>query len=349
MGKSSKDKRDVYYRLAKEEGWRARSAFKLLQINEDFNLFNGVTKVVDLCAAPGSWSQVLSKKLREEGENKDGVKIVAVDLQAMAPIPGVIQIQGDITKTSTAHEIIGHFEGEQADLVVCDGAPDVTGLHDIDEYIQAQLLLAALNITTHVLKQGGTFVAKIFRGKDVSLLYSQLKVFFPLVTIFKPRSSRNSSIEAFVVCQNYSPPPGYIPNMSNPLLDHHYDVDFNNLEGPNRIIVPFLACGDLSGFDSDRTYPLQLKTGEEYVYHPPTQGPINPPYQTACELRRSDKLSKPLQQGQVDKVKNVNEQGDCLELSKLTSQLDIDENKECGLGNESDIAKNKECNLGNIS
>ena len=98
MGRSSKDKRDVYYRLAKEGGWRARSAFKLLQIDEDFNLFTGVTRVVDLCAAPGSWSQVLSRKLIEERETKDEVKIVAVDLQAMAPLPGVIQIQGDITK-----------------------------------------------------------------------------------------------------------------------------------------------------------------------------------------------------------------------------------------------------------
>ena len=98
MGKSSKDKRDVYYRLAKEGGWRARSAFKLLQLNEEFNLFDGVTRVVDLCAAPGSWSQVLSRKLIEEKpENKDQVKIVAVDLQAMAPLAGVIQIQGDIT------------------------------------------------------------------------------------------------------------------------------------------------------------------------------------------------------------------------------------------------------------
>lgn len=120
---------------------------------------------------------------------------------------------------STAHQIIGHFEGEVADLVICDGAPDVTGLHDIDEYIQAQLLLAALNITTHVLKRGGTFVAKIFRGKDVDLLYAQLKVFFLSVTICKPRSSRNSSIESFVVCQNYSPPSGYMPSMLNPLLN----------------------------------------------------------------------------------------------------------------------------------
>ncbi|XP_002731075.1 tRNA (cytidine(32)/guanosine(34)-2'-O)-methyltransferase-like [Saccoglossus kowalevskii] len=291
MGRSSKDKRDIYYRLAKEEGWRARSAFKLLQINEEFNIFKDVSKVVDLCAAPGSWSQVLSRRLRGQDREADP-KIVAVDLQAMAPLPGVIQIQGDITKVSTAMEIIGHFEGEQADLVVCDGAPDVTGLHDLDEYIQAQLLLAALNITTHVLKPGGTFVAKIFRGKDVTLLYSQLKIFFPKVTIAKPRSSRNSSIEAFVVCENYSPPVGYKPNMSNPLLDHHYDVDFNSLEGPNRIIVPFLACGDLSAFDSDKTYPLKLDSDKDYEYHPPTQPPIKPPYETACYLKKNDMLAK---------------------------------------------------------
>ncbi|XP_015821081.1 tRNA (cytidine(32)/guanosine(34)-2'-O)-methyltransferase [Nothobranchius furzeri] len=295
MGRSSKDKRDIYYRLAKEEGWRARSAFKLLQLDQEFSLFTGVNRAVDLCAAPGSWSQVLSRKLREREEKAggaEGVKIVAVDLQAMAPLPGVTQIQGDITKVSTAQEIIRHFEGQPADLVVCDGAPDVTGLHDVDEYIQAQLLLAALNITTHVLKPGGTFVAKIFRGKDVTLLYSQLKIFFSTVTCSKPRSSRNSSIEAFVVCQNYCPPEGYVPNMSNPLLDQTYDVDFNQLEGPNRVIVPFLACGDLSAFDSDRTYSLQIDGGKQYQYTPPTQPPICPPYQEACQLRKNNLLSR---------------------------------------------------------
>ncbi|XP_076053419.1 tRNA (cytidine(32)/guanosine(34)-2'-O)-methyltransferase-like isoform X2 [Oratosquilla oratoria] len=263
MGRSSKDKRDVYYRLAKEEGWRARSAFKLIQINEEFNIFQGVTKVVDLCAAPGSWSQVLSRKLRGAAQDAAEVKIVAVDLQAMAPLPGVIQLQGDITKLSTAQQIIGHFEGDQAQLVVCDGAPDVTGLHDMDEYIQAQLLLAALNITTHVLVKGGTFVAKIFRGKDVTLLYSQLKLFFKNVSVAKPRSSRNSSIESFVVCQDYSPPEGYIPTMMNPLLDLSYTGSWDNLDGINRVIVPFIACGDLSAYDSDMTYPLQRNLWED--------------------------------------------------------------------------------------
>eukprot|EP00041_Stephanoeca_diplocostata_P012498 m.209409 g.209409 ORF g.209409 m.209409 type:complete len:311 (-) comp18980_c0_seq3:184-1116(-) len=290
MGKSSKDKRDVYYRQAKEEGWRARSAFKLLQLDEEFNFIKGAKRVVDLCAAPGSWSQVLSRKLgtdvlavQKNEPGPDDPKVVAIDLQAMAPLKGVIQLQGDITQESTAMGIVSHFEGQQADLVVCDGAPDVTGLHDIDEYIQAQLLLAALNITTHVLRRGGSFVAKIFRGKDVTLLYSQLRLFFKHVTCAKPRSSRNSSIEAFVVCLDYDPPEGYVPTMSHPMFDQQYDADFNSLTGVNRVIVPFLACGDLSAFDSDRTYPAA--TAEPTPGLAPTQVPINPPYKQFLDMR----------------------------------------------------------------
>lgn len=95
MGRSSKDKRDIYYRLAKENGWRARSAFKLLQINEQFGIFEGVNRAVDLCAAPGSWSQVLSRELfKSDAASTSGRKIVAVDLQRMAPLENVIQIHG---------------------------------------------------------------------------------------------------------------------------------------------------------------------------------------------------------------------------------------------------------------
>ena len=101
-------------------------------------------------------------------------------------------------------------------------------------------------------------MAKIFRGKDITLLFAQLRLFFDDVTVAKPRSSRNSSIEAFVVCERYSPPSGYIPSMINPLLDHTY-TDFDSLEGPNRFIVPFLACGDLSAYDADKTYPLKVR------------------------------------------------------------------------------------------
>ncbi|KAK4871600.1 hypothetical protein RN001_015724 [Aquatica leii] len=280
MGKGIKDKRDVYYRKAKEEGWRARSAFKLLQIDSKFNIFENVSKVVDLCAAPGSWSQVLSRKLylkekvelegladngdvldllmlmntkqppRQEKISNENVQIVAVDLQPMAPLPGVVQIQGDITKFSVAEKIMRHFEGTKADLVICDGAPDVTGLHCMDIYIQSQLLLGALHITCNVLKPTGNFVAKIFHNKDNDLLTNQLLMLFKNVEIVKPSSSRNSSIEAFVVCLNYCPPEGFDPTQITPFLDVR-NKNFDSLTGINKVIIPFLVCGDVSTFDSD--------------------------------------------------------------------------------------------------
>jgi len=126
-------------------------------------------------------------------------------------------------------------------------------------------------------------------------MYSQLKLFFTTVTCSKPKSSRNSSIEAFIVCQNYSPPEGYVPTMVSPMLDHHYGILFicllmgagDEMIGPNRVIVPFLACGDLSGYDADQTYPLQLND-EEYKHITPSQPPINPPYKQAMELKRNN-------------------------------------------------------------
>ncbi|KAL0888823.1 hypothetical protein Bca101_012806 [Brassica carinata] len=263
--------RDIYYRKAKEEGWRARSAFKLLQIDEEFNIFQGeVKRVVDLCAAPGSWTQFTPLLTDREG---DVPLIVAIDLQPMSPIEGVILVQGDITNALTAHLVIRHFDGSKADLVVCDGAPDVTGLHDMDEFVQSQLILAGLTIVTHVLKEGGKFIAKIFRGKDTSLLYSQLKLFFPTVTFAKPKSSRNSSIEAFAVCENYSPPEGFHPRdlyrllekVGSPSGGSHLDCSSGWLEGPNKVYIPFLACGDLTGYDSDRSYPLPKESdGSSY-------------------------------------------------------------------------------------
>lgn len=134
----------------------------------------------------------------------------------------------------------------------------------MDIFIQSQLLLAALNITTHILRPGGTFVAKIFRAKDVSFLYAQLRIFFPYVYCTKPSSSRNSSIEAFVVCKDYSPPKGYKPHMLNPLLTHE-PCNFKKLTGVNKVIVPFVVCGDLSQPDSDTCYPLNVSIALLYL------------------------------------------------------------------------------------
>ncbi|KAH8789423.1 uridine-2'-O--methyltransferase TRM7 [Hyaloscypha finlandica] len=274
MGKSSKDKRDAYYRLAKEQGWRARSAFKLLQLDEEFDLFADVTRVVDLCAAPGSWSQVLSRVLikgekfgrsawedkqevlrqqmlkisgdnteiepaKDEVEDKSekepelkprkDVKIVAIDLQPMSPLEGITTLRADITHPATVPLLLRALDptydpesksqhaSHPVDLVLSDGAPDVTGLHDLDIYVQSQLLFAALNLALCVLRPGGKFVAKIFRGRNVDLLYAQLKIFFERVVVAKPRSSRASSVEAFIVCLNFSPPEGFKASLEEPL------------------------------------------------------------------------------------------------------------------------------------
>jgi tRNA (cytidine32/guanosine34-2'-O)-methyltransferase len=361
MGKSSKDKRDAYYRLAKEEGWRARSAYKLLQLDEEFNLFEGVTRVVDLCAAPGSWSQVLSRVLikgekygRAGWEKKqadtrnyvlgikedvnvekveevkpvkrEGVRIVSIDLQPMSPLEGVTTLRADITHPSTVPLMLKALDPDTydpkathasnlVDLVISDGAPDVTGLHDLDIYVQSQLLWAALNLALCVLKPGGKFVAKIFRGKDVDLLFAQLKIVFERVRVAKPRSSRASSIEAFVVCEGFCPPPGFQASLDTPVgvdtslptsqqpktrtpasrkvrADGAIELDFGSEdeedvaedveEGGAKWIAPFLACGDLSAYDADATYHLP----KDRVSLDPVQPPTAPPYKRALEMRK---------------------------------------------------------------
>lgn len=128
----------------------------------------------------------------------------------------------------------------------------------MDEYVQGQLLLAALCITTHVLTEGGTFVAKIFRASECEFLCAQLRIFFKKVAISKPASSRNSSIEAFVVCQDYRPPDGYIPQMIDPMCSDIEKVAKETGSSVNAQIVPFIVCGDLRGFDSDMSYSLMV-------------------------------------------------------------------------------------------
>jgi tRNA (cytidine32/guanosine34-2'-O)-methyltransferase len=224
----------------------------------------------------------------------------------MAPIEGVLCLRGDITSTDTARSIIDHFRGERAELVVCDGAPDVTGLHDVDEYLQSQLLLAAALVSTHVLRKEGTLVAKIFRGRNASYLYSQLRLLFGRVSVAKPASSRNSSMEAFVVCQRFRGGPyadlpldigGYVN-----LQDYAAD-DADGEEAPRGSddwepgLVPFVACGDLSGWngqalDSDKSYPLDVGGGGAPSYIPPVAPPIDPPYEEGLARLREERRRK---------------------------------------------------------
>jgi tRNA (cytidine32/guanosine34-2'-O)-methyltransferase len=158
----------------------------------------------------------------------------------------------------------------------------VTGLHDLDEFVQGQLLLAALNITTQMLRLGGTFIAKIFRGADIQLLYDQLTPLFKEVSCCKPRSSRNSSIEAFVVCRGYSPPSGFEPTNLTEFLEKGYGA-LDDMSEFNRKFVPFIACGDLSNsFDADGSHDFE----EGYIWTDPIAPPTIPPYKEALERKR---------------------------------------------------------------
>ncbi|GME89540.1 unnamed protein product [Ambrosiozyma monospora] len=217
----------------------------------------------------------------------------------MSPIDHVTTLQADITHPKTLEKILDIFEGGKADFVCSDGAPDVTGLHDLDEYIQAQLILSALQLATCVLKEGGAFVAKIFRGRDIDLLYSQLGLLFDKVICAKPRSSRGTSLESFIVCLGYQPRAGWNPKL-NPNLsteeffqemkigrpELHDDLSFDAEE---RKVAPFIACGDLAtSYDSDATYTLEKDLQRTSL--DPVQMPTAPPYKKALELKRKGEL-----------------------------------------------------------
>ena len=330
----------------------------------EFDLFSGVTRVVDLCAAPGSWSQVLSRVLikgesfgRTAWQNQEAafrqqmlginqgkasdktqatpaaprtdVKIVSIDLQPISPLPGIVTLRADITHPATVPLLFNALDPDSdstrrnpVDLVLSDGAPDVTGLHDLDMYVQSQLLFAALNLALCVLKPGGKFVAKIFRGRNVDLLFTQLKLFFTRVVVAKPRSSRASSVEAFIVCLDFQPPAAFQASLEKPLGVGEYPsqaqveaavaatleadkakkaaqppddsssiVEIKLEDGTpagaptatTRWIAPFLACGDLSAFDSDASYKLP----DGYVSLDPVQPPTAPPYKRALEMRKA--------------------------------------------------------------
>jgi tRNA (cytidine32/guanosine34-2'-O)-methyltransferase len=189
-----------------------------------------------------------------ENSGKAESKILAIDLQKMADIPGVIEIQDDITSQSAVDKVLFHFEGQKADLVVCDGAPDVIGRNDFDEFIQDQLLLAALRISVQILKPGGDFVAKIFRGKEVSLMAAHLSAFFEKVAMAKPGSCRTSSIESFVVCNNFKSPCD--SSSFQQFIDAQVLQYFKS--GSPQTVIPFVSCKSAPHYDPDMNHPLQV-------------------------------------------------------------------------------------------
>ena len=189
----NKQKRDIYVRQSQVDGYRARSAYKLIEIDEKFKIFKNGISVIDLGASPGSWSQYIAKTV------KSG-RLVSIDLKSMEEIENTIQIKGDFTEESSKEKIKGLFKSK-VDVVVSDMAVNTTGIKDIDAIYTGELAMEAMNFSKEMLVKEGRFVSKIFLGSSFNEIVALGKKLFKEVKVFKPKSSRKESKESFIICK----------------------------------------------------------------------------------------------------------------------------------------------------
>ena len=190
----NKQRRDTYVRQSKVDGYRARSAYKLKEIDEKFRIFKGGMSVIDIGAAPGSWSQYVAKVLKS-------VKIISVDLKEMENIENTLQIKGDFTSIDTQNQIKDYLK-KKPDVVMSDMAVNTTGIKNIDSIQTGELCKEAMVFSKDVISERGFFISKIFMGSTFNEIVALGKKIFKEVKVFKPKSSRKDSKESFIICKN---------------------------------------------------------------------------------------------------------------------------------------------------
>lgn len=185
-------KRDHYRKQARRLGYRSRAAFKLLEINKSYHVFNNDMYVIDLGCSPGGWLQVVSQFI-DEG------KIVGIDTRSIKPLSGVEFINASIDDPNLSSLIFEIF-GRKADLILSDMAPNISGIWSLDHLKQIDLVYKALDLADKVLKKNGRMVCKVFEGEATNKLRADLSKRFKKVNIFKPKSSRKVSSEIYFIC-----------------------------------------------------------------------------------------------------------------------------------------------------
>ena len=188
----NKQRRDTFVKQSKIDGYRARSAYKLIEIDEKFKIFKGGISTIDIGAAPGSWSQYVAKTV------KSG-RLISIDLKAMEPIGNTIQIEGDFTKENIKDEIKKHIN-KKIDVVMSDMAVNTTGIKNIDSIQTGELCKEAMFFAKNLLTDKGYFISKIFMGGTFNEIVAEGKKYFKEVKVFKPKSSRKDSKESFIIC-----------------------------------------------------------------------------------------------------------------------------------------------------
>jgi len=189
--------KDPYVKRAREQGYRSRAAFKLLEIQEKDHILKSGMAVIDLGAAPGGWSQVAAKLVKPNGI------VFALDLLAIEPIEGVDILQGDFTEPDVLDALREQLQGRQVDVMLSDMAPNTSGIRVADQAAMMYLLECALFACQEMLKPGGTWVAKVFQGSGFDDMLRQCRTEFERVVIRKPKASRPRSKEVYFVAKGY--------------------------------------------------------------------------------------------------------------------------------------------------